>query len=270
MHRGISGGGSSWCSSTPSNSLGGRMKIRRIAVILSCCALVVAGCGSQQAGTPTPATSTSTSTPSPSSESTSSAATTTTTTKSSATTSSSTTSSKSTTSSPTSSAYEPILGEHFEGTGDDVVTITKPADKAALLTFSCPDCQSNVVVKTDNDLLVNEIGSYSGTHLIDIRNGENTTTAEVTADGSWTMDIADITTAPEATSGTGDSVIWVNTGTKVAITHDGDSNFAVHAASSSGLDLLVNEIGAYSGTKAIDTPAIVDITADGNWTITPS
>ncbi len=150
------------------------------------------------------------------------------------------------------------------------MTITKPADKAALLTFSCPDCQSNVVVKTDNDLLVNEIGSYSGTHLIDIRNGENTTTAEVTADGSWTMDIADITTAPEATSGTGDSVIWVNTGTKVAITHDGDSNFAVHAASSSGLDLLVNEIGAYSGTKAIDTPAIVDITADGNWTITPS
>ena len=42
------------------------------------------------------------------------------------------------------------------------------------------------------------------------------------------------------------------------------------AASSSGIDLLVNEIGSYDGTKAIDTPAILDIDADGNWTITPS
>lgn len=164
----------------------------------------------------------------------------------------------------------PIAGQHFEGTGDDVVTISKPADKAALLTFSCSDCQSNVAVKTDYDLLVNEIGTYSGTHLIDIRNDENTTTVEVTADGSWTIDIADISTAPEATSGTGDSVIWVKTGKKAAITHDGESNFAITAASSSGIDLLVNEIGPYTGTKAIDAPTILDITADGNWTITPS
>jgi hypothetical protein len=139
-----------------------------------------------------------------------------------------------------------------------------------LLTFSCPACESNVAVQTDNDLLVNEIGAYSGTHLIDIHTGEQTTTVEITADGSWTLDTADISTAPEATSGTGDSVIWVKSGNKAAITHDGVSNFAITAASSSGIDLLVNDIGPYTGTKAIDTPAILDITADGNWTITAS
>lgn len=177
---------------------------------------------------------------------------------------------KSTPSATPTSTYQPIPAEHYEGTGDDVVTLSKAAGPA-LLTFSCPDCQHNVVVETKADLLVNEIGAYSGTHLIDTstRSGP-TSTVEITADGSWTLDIADITTASDATSGAGDSVVWVKSGNKVAITHDGEHNFVVTAVGARSGDLLVNEIGPYTGTKAIDTPAIVDITADGNWTITPS
>lgn len=246
------------------------MRFRATVITLIGSAFLIAGCGAQQqAGAPTPGTTTSSTSNSPTSSS-SSTVTSTTTRTTATTTSPSRTSTRSSAPTTTSVAYEPIASQHFEGAGDDVVVVTKPADKAALLTFSCSDCQHNVAVKTDYDLLVNEIGSYSGTHLIDIHNDENTTTVEVTADGSWTMDITDITNAPEATSGTGDSVIWVNSGNKVAITHDGEHNFAIIAASSSGIDLLVNEIGSYTGTKAIDTPAILDIDADGNWTITPS
>ena len=168
-------------------------------------------------------------------------------------------------------AYQPIETKNYTGSGDDVITIEKPADKAALLAFSCPGCSSNVAVKTDSDLLVNEIGAYTGTHLIDIRNGEQTTTVEITADSDWTLDISDISLAPETGAGTGDSVIWVRTGTKVAVTHDGTSNFAINAASAdNGIDLLVNEIGPYTGTVRIYPPTIMDITADGAWTITPS
>jgi len=181
------------------------------------------------------------------------------------------TSARPTTAVPPSRTYQALPAKNYTGTGDDVVTIEKPADKAALLTFSCPTCTSNVAVKSDNDLLVNEIGAYTGIHLIDVRAGEVTTTLEITADSDWTIDIADITTAPQATSGIGDSVIWVNTGTKAAITHDGESNFAIEEASASnGMDLLVNEIGAYTGTVRVHSPAILDITADGAWTITSS
>lgn len=34
--------------------------------------------------------------------------------------------------------------------------------------------------------------------------------------------------------------------------------------------LLVNEIGGYSGTRPLQAPALVEVTADGKWTISPS
>ncbi|MBC9001578.1 TM2 domain-containing protein, partial [Micromonospora aurantiaca] len=50
------------------------------------------------------------------------------------------------------------------------------------------------------------------------------------------------------------------------------SNFVVHAYSLDDGEggLLVNEIGAYSGVRPLTTPALVQITADGNWTVAPA
>ncbi|GAI15311.1 unnamed protein product, partial [marine sediment metagenome] len=63
--------------------------------------------------------------------------------------------------------------------------------------------------------------------------------------------------------------------------HDGSSNFIVELLSIEGslADLLVNEIGSYEGSKAVGIqqgalfgpePGIhlLNITADGNWSIT--
>jgi hypothetical protein len=59
------------------------------------------------------------------------------------------------------------------------------------------------------------------------------------------------------------------------ITHDGKANFAVWSLDTNvqQLDLLVNTIGAYSGTVLFDKRSnqhteSLQITADGNWTVT--
>lgn len=80
-------------------------------------------------------------------------------------------------------------------------------------------------------------------------------------------------------SGRGDDVVEVSIPLGepaiVTLTHDGTSNFAVinHTASAERLDLLVNEIGKYQGTRPIQFETdsdvgLLEITANGNWEIT--
>lgn len=72
------------------------------------------------------------------------------------------------------------------------------------------------------------------------------------------------------TSGMGDDVLFLHEGTsRASITHEGQSNFLVLAFNKTGVDNIVNEIGAYSGNVLLETPSIVTITADGGWTINP-
>jgi hypothetical protein len=58
------------------------------------------------------------------------------------------------------------------------------------------------------------------------------------------------------------------------MTHDGESNFIVHLLDSKGNQVgvsLVNEIGAFNGSKAVNIQDngiyCLDINADGNWKI---
>lgn len=59
----------------------------------------------------------------------------------------------------------------------------------------------------------------------------------------------------------GDSVL--------TFTHNGSRNFAVWAYVGDQRELLVNTIGAYSGSRPLSasTPITLDITADGGWTV---
>ncbi len=56
----------------------------------------------------------------------------------------------------------------------------------------------------------------------------------------------------------------------VKITHRGSSNFIVKAYTADSGELLVNEIGNYSGEQIMPAGTVlVEILADGAWTITP-
>ncbi|MEU5903268.1 hypothetical protein ABZ780_02705 [Micromonospora sp. NPDC047467] len=167
----------------------------------------------------------------------------------------------------------------IKGRGDDVVRIPALTD-FAVVKFVCR-CSSNTILRSDGPegLLVNEIGAYTGKRWINLEDGALTTQFEVEAAGSWTLTIGSLDQmATKATSGKvsgkGDDVVILGgDATAVKITHSrGSSNFAVYAYSleSGEGGLLVNEIGGYSGVRPLTAPALMEITADGNWTIAPA
>ena len=90
-------------------------------------------------------------------------------------------------------------------------------------------------------------------------------------------------TPSEVITGQGDSVIncQLRSGkTVIELTHQGDSNFSIWLHDDEGgRDLLVNEIGVYSGGRLISAddelrsslspgPCLLEITADGDWSLT--
>ncbi|MER7459888.1 hypothetical protein [Micromonospora sp. NPDC126480] len=202
---------------------------------------------------------------------------------SSAPTTAAPTSAAPTTAAPTTTAPEPTpppapKPKVLKGRGDDVVRIPDLTD-LAVIKFACK-CSSNTVLRSDGDgLLVNEIGSYTGKRWINLEDGSLTTQFEIEASGSWTLTIGTVDQmATKAltgkAAGKGDDVIVLGgDATAAKITHSrGDSNFVVYAYSLETGEggLLVNEIGGYSGVRPLEAPALVQITADGNWTITPA
>ena len=125
------------------------------------------------------------------------------------------------------------------------------------------------------DLLVNEIGSYSG--LTYVAAGVNR--LKVTSSGSWTIEIRPITAARlwdglDRLDGKGDSVVLLTdaAGGITTVKNKSRSNFAVIAYSPEGdyLDLLVNEIGSYSGEVLLPDadPIVLSIHAvGGTWSM---
>lgn len=130
---------------------------------------------------------------------------------------------------------------------------------------------------TYGDLLVNEIGSFSGTvYVAPVINR-----LKVTSNGSWTIEIRPIESARSwdgtaALTGKGDGVVLLTGGAGgiTTIKNKSSSNFAVIAYSPEGdyLDLLVNEIGSYSGEVILPDadPMVLSIQAvGGTWSMSP-
>lgn len=167
--------------------------------------------------------------------------------------------------------FEPKV---YQGTGDDVVTIEKP-DGMSIVSFDCVECTGNTAVKTNGAeaLLVNTIGPYTGSHLVDASKGSNTSQVTITASGAWKLTVSGLdkaTAMQQSTTGQGDSVLHLTQkSTKAALTNTGDSNFAVKVYPEKGgfPDLAVNTIGSYKGTVPMKSPAFVEITSNGSWTI---
>jgi hypothetical protein len=164
----------------------------------------------------------------------------------------------------------------YSGRGDKVLKVRKPVDSAAIVTFTHTGSANFAVETLDSslrstDLLVNTIGRYSGVRLMDARDGEATTALKITADGRWTVKLADVKAAPRfATSrrGKGDAVlIYTGADAAMTFTHAGRANFAVTSYSDSGSDLLINEIGKYTGETVVHGgPTVLEVVADGAWT----
>ncbi len=183
----------------------------------------------------------------------------------------------------------PTLGLDFNpislsGRGNKVPKFTIPEDAAGIATITNHGSANFVVwsIAADGsqlDLLVNTIGSYSGTVLFDTGANEHSVAFSVESDGSWTIAIKPLQLARSwdgvsKLTGRGDDVVQLQqeiAGLATAtITYSGSGNFAVWAYSDSGADLLVNEIGKYSGDTQLPAGTVLlAISASGTWTVTP-
>lgn len=180
------------------------------------------------------------------------------------------------TATPKPTPVPPILAK--SGRGDKVLKF-RAQDGPIVARISNKGGSNFAVISysgTDyDDLLVNTIGSYSG--RVYVAPGVNL--LKITSSGSWSVELRPITSAPKwngtsTLTGKGDSVILLRGGAfgTTAIKNRGRDNFAVIAYSEYGdyLDLLVNEIGSYSGEVLLpaEDPIVLSIHAEGgSWSL---
>jgi hypothetical protein len=185
-----------------------------------------------------------------------------------------------TTTAPTTTTTEaPPAPVELSGSGDSIVDVTLPVPGEPAAARIVGSGSSNFAVWSldasgaQNELLVNTIGAYEGVVPIDFRRG-TTSAFEITSDGPWTITVIPLVSLERTTgsfSGTGDMVFaYLGDSNRAEITYQGESNFAVHLYPAQGrADLLVNEIGAYSGTVRYGA-GFVTVTASGPWSIVPA
>lgn len=164
------------------------------------------------------------------------------------------------------------------GKGDDVIDGIFVGEGIYRVHFTHSGNSNFVVRMYDaNDvrsLLINEIGKYDGSVLL---MGDTPYCLEIKASGKWSYKIEKLTTTDDPCfSGKGDYVTNLFSGTTGTwhIKHTGKSNFVIRVYTTDGRELLVNEIGSYDGKVRVNIPegsyAILEVTADGAWTIEPA
>jgi hypothetical protein len=167
----------------------------------------------------------------------------------------------------------------YSGAGDSVVKISIPdgMDGPGVGSFTHTGSSNFTVWGLDDSmaqqgLLVNTIGKYSGTVLFNNGLSKGVTSLQISADGAWTVTLHSLKTLREfsgtSAAGIGDDVIvYRGKAGAAAITNDGQRNFTVWSYGNS-TDLVVNEIGTYSGTvRWASGPSVIAVSADGNWNI---
>lgn len=177
-----------------------------------------------------------------------------------------------------------VLQNAIAATGSGDLILETSSKKKPVLVQLFHQGNSNFIVWAADksasriDLVANEIGNYSGTVLLELSNRERLKFFEVTADGTWSIEVKGLKKAPNwkgrTYSGIGDQVIelkkTLRSNTVLNISNNGDSNFIVWTYDKNGkkLDLKVNEIGSYSGQKFLGSRVkYISIQSDGEWTI---
>ena len=184
-------------------------------------------------------------------------------------------SSPATTRTPSPTAHPPI---NLSGRGDDVVNVDWPATQLAIMDIRYTGTSNFIITSLDSsgdsiDLIVNTIGRYEGVRPFNL--DENPSLLEIKSSGPWQITISNLDTAKLVTSypytSRGDEVIRLSPGRRsgrTELAHNGESNFIVFGFSGSGRpDLLVNDIGAYSGVVFFDEVRYLVVRADGAWGI---
>jgi len=162
----------------------------------------------------------------------------------------------------------------INGVGDDTRQISIPGGGLGVANIT-NDGQTNfeVLALDENENLIEDvvvtIGPYEGSVVLP----EGTNFLEITAEGAWTVEVMAPAAAPafdgEEAAGSGDMVLrYAGSGGTASITHDGEELFMVRTYLENGTtETLVDEDGPVDLQVEMLGPALVQVTADGDWTI---
>jgi hypothetical protein len=176
----------------------------------------------------------------------------------------------------------------FSGSGNQATPLM--GLQAGITTFDfVGNGSSNFIVwlkdqnGNDVDLLVNEIGKYTGGRCISVPATANYLMT-VTADSSWQIHVTQprptgAPGVPQTFTGTSDNhsgFFTLHAGAaSFAMSYGGDSNFIIWLYNSAGqqVELLENEIGPRNDSNVVSVPAgiyVMDIQGIGGWSVTVS
>lgn len=122
---------------------------------------------------------------------------------------------------------------------------------------------------------MNTTAPYDGVRPLDFLDGQHTVRFEISASGSWTIEIIPLTSAPRVQvpgtyEGTGDEVLII-AGDPDKVTFSGNTssrNFIVKAYGER-IDLLINTTDPYEGTVLVKPDIVLlEVRAVGSWTMT--
>ncbi|MRX43918.1 hypothetical protein [Agromyces kandeliae] len=170
------------------------------------------------------------------------------------------------------------------GTGDDVVAIpdgisggivtaTFDGDDGAAFTLTLLDASNTPA----GDPLVDTTDDYQGTTAWGVADASSARSVQVTASGSWTLSIEQMSAAselPNAANGEDDTVYLYGGGAAtLAATHTGDDAedpfvVAQQAQQAFGGAALIDVTGAYDGSVPLGAgPSVVTVRSTEDWTL---
>ena len=169
---------------------------------------------------------------------------------------------------------------HYDGVGDDTISIEPPSDGPFLLEVSGNDEGQYFVVTgydTEGNVTSNFIATTDPFDGVTVDPSGDTAELEIMAPGAWSVDVRPLETAetlsvPGRISGSGPDVFRVEgTPTTARIQGNDDGKyFNIKGFSSAGdwTALLVDSTDPYDGQVSVpEETSIIDVDAVGDWTV---
>jgi hypothetical protein len=169
----------------------------------------------------------------------------------------------------------------YSGSGDEVVKFKKALAEPMLITTTWSGGSDNNTIYAydadgnEGDLLVNTIGSYKGTNIVNLYDGDNVKALKIEGSGNWKVRLRPLTDAKRwdgsgTYEGKSDDVINVD-GVFDGLdsmrfkSTNADGNITVYGLGDNE-DLIVNEIGNFSGKYLVPKGTVLlRISSDGQW-----
>ena len=180
----------------------------------------------------------------------------------------------------TTAGFAPV--KTLRGAGATVVTTQLPTGPLVFSVAHRGKSTFTVEIRgpAGRDLLVNEVGVYTGQAIAETRFGRHRVI--VKADGAWTIQVlrptkTDVRVLPGFFAGNVPTVFSVRSSQArelvLTTSNVGDGDFVVSLYGYAGLtcrDLLVNEIGPWKGQLPADVPQgymLLSVHATGRWLV---